>query len=128
MNARDESLTEAHIADLVRRFYGKAAADPELQAIFDATIDDWDAHHRVVENFWSHALLQTDRYHGTPYPVHARLHLKLEHFDRWLALFRETAVEVLPAEAAGRAIAKAEQMAEGFKHGMFFDYNPGKSR
>ncbi|QFY41832.1 group III truncated hemoglobin [Candidatus Methylospira mobilis] len=123
MNAEDDTLTERHITELVRRFYERASADDGLQAIFESVIDDWDAHHRVVENFWSRTLLQTDRYQGTPYPLHARLPLRPELFESWLNLFRKTALETLPAEAAEHAIARAEHMAESFKAGMFHGYD-----
>ena len=124
MNKEHTQATERDIVELVRRFYERAAADDSLKAIFDAAIHDWDGHHRVVENFWSRTLLSTDRYQGSPYPMHARLPLRIEHFDIWLGHFRLTAREVLPPEAAELAIGRAEHMAESFKVGMFFDYNP----
>ncbi|MGY6274531.1 group III truncated hemoglobin [Methylomonas sp. MgM2] len=127
MNIDNTEVSERQIAELVRRFYEKAAADESLKAIFDGAIHDWDEHHRIVENFWSRTLLNTDRYHGRPYPVHTRLPLKIEHFDIWLAHFRQTARDVLPAKAADRAIARAEHMAESFKVGMFFEYQPAKT-
>jgi hemoglobin len=127
MSSEDTQVTERQIAELVRRFYENAAADENLQAIFAAAIQDWGSHHRMVENFWSYALLNTDRYHGSPYALHARLPLRIEHFDSWLKHFRQTAREVLPSEAAERAIGRAEHMAESFKVGMFFNYNPSAS-
>jgi hemoglobin len=54
----------------VRGFYEQAAADESLQAIFNAAIQNWDAHHQVVENFWSRTLLERDRYRDSPYPLH----------------------------------------------------------
>ncbi|CAL1241612.1 group III truncated hemoglobin [Candidatus Methylocalor cossyra] len=119
MTVAEDALTEGHITALVRRFYERALADASLRPIFEATIQDWEAHHRVVEDFWSRMLLHTDRYRGSPYPVHARLPIRPEHFDRWLALFREAALETLPPRAAERAIACSEHMAEAFKAGMF---------
>ncbi|WGS87369.1 group III truncated hemoglobin [Methylomonas sp. UP202] len=127
MQNEDLIATESQIADLVRLFYERASADSRLKGIFDGVIDDWDAHHRVVENFWSRTLLATDRYHGSPYPVHARLPIQIEDFDIWLAYFRPVAREVLPPAAAEQAIARAEHMAESFKTGMFFDYTPAKT-
>ena len=115
----DKQLTEQTISELVRRFYEGVAADESLQAIFNAAIQNWNAHHQVVENFWSRTLLDTDRYRGSPYPLHARLPLQPEHIERWLTIFRETALESLPLEAAHKAIAQAEHMAESFKAGMF---------
>ncbi len=115
-------VTEAQIAEMVRRFYERALADEQLRPIFETTIVDWDTHHRVVEDFWSRTLLNTTRYKGTPYSLHARLPIRPEHFDRWLDLFRETAREILPSDAASRAIARSEHMAEAFKAGMFHGY------
>jgi len=123
MNSKNKVTTEQDITELVRRFYERAAADQSLQAIFNAVIHDWELHHQVVADFWSHTLLGTGRYHGTPYPVHAVLPVKPEHFNSWLTLFRETARETLPADSADMAIAKAEHMAESFKAGMFSVFN-----
>ena len=120
MNHPDTPLSETHIVELVRCFYELAMADDELRKLFEATIQDWDGHHRLVENFWSRQLLGTDRYtNGSPYPVHARLPLKPEHFDTWMLAFRQAAAESLPADAATKAVARAEHMAESFKAGMF---------
>jgi hemoglobin len=124
MESVDTQVTEQQISELVSRFYESAATDESLQAIFAAAIHDWDSHHRVVADFWSHALLNTDRYHGSPYQMHARLPLRIEHFDSWLTHFRRIAREVLPTIAAEKVIGRAEHMAESFKLGMFFDYNP----
>lgn len=126
MNQPDHRASEQQISALVKCFYDRANQDPSLQPIFAAAIHDWDAHHRIVENFWSRVLLDTDRYHGSPYSLHARLPLQLEHFERWLTLFRQTAQEILPPAAAAQAIARAEHMAESFKMGMFFDYRAEK--
>jgi hemoglobin len=120
MNTEHTAVNEQHITDLVRTFYQRARADVLLRPVFDSAVADWDEHHRIVEDFWSRTLLETKRYKGHPYGVHARLPLlKPEHFDRWLELFRQTAWEVLPEEAARRAVGRAEHMAESFKVGLF---------
>ncbi len=119
MNIKEPTLGEQHVAQLVSSFYGRARADAVLHSVFEAAISDWDGHHRIVEDFWSRTLLGTNRYRGHPYAVHTRLPLQPEHFDRWLALFRETALEVLPPDAAELAIARVEHMAESFKAGLF---------
>ncbi len=115
----DDDVTERQISALVHGFYDRARADDRLGPLFAAAIDDWDGHLRIVEDFWSHVLLGTGRYRGTPFPPHKRLPIELEHFERWLALFSQTAVEVLPPAAAAAAIAKARQMSESFKAGLF---------
>ena len=128
MQTHAQPLNEEVIADLVRVFYQRAAADPQLQEIFNSVIADWDEHHRIVQDFWSKVLLDTTRYQGHPYPLHTRLPINLEHFDIWLGYFRETATELLPSAAAKIAIARAEMMAESFKTGMFLDYMPTSMR
>jgi hemoglobin len=115
----EQATTEQHIVELVRRFYERAMADDRLRPVFEAAIFDWDLHHRTVADFWSKVLLDTGRYEGHPYQMHAQLPLKPEHFELWLGLFEQTAREVLPEDTAGRAIARAKHMAESFKAGMF---------
>ncbi|WP_244427211.1 group III truncated hemoglobin [Methyloferula stellata] len=110
---------EQAITNLVRDFYAKARKDPDLGPIFNAAVDDWDVHLRVVANFWSKVLLQTDRYNGHPYVAHVKLPIELEHFGIWLKLFTETANEALPPDYAEKAIAKAHHMAESFRAGLF---------
>lgn len=122
MNPENAQLTEQLISKMVHRFYERAMADDSLRPIFEATIHDWDVHHQIVVDFWSRVLLNTNRYRGTPYAVHASLPIRPEHFDRWLALFREAVLEVLPDAAAEHAIARAEHMAEAFKAGMFHGF------
>lgn len=110
---------EQAIANLVRDFYAKARQDPDLGPIFNNVVEDWDVHLRVVANFWSRALLQTDRYSGHPFVHHVKLPIELEHFGICLKLFSETANETLPPEYAEKAVAKANHMAESFRAGLF---------
>jgi hemoglobin len=113
-NAEEEA-----IAVCVRQFYAKAREDALLGPVFNAKVEDWDVHMRVIANFWSKALLGTDRYNGSPFVVHANLPVEVEHFSRWLALFEETAKTTMPPELAAKALAKAQHMAASFKAGIF---------
>jgi hemoglobin len=118
---------EQAIAACVREFYGKARKDPEIGPIFNNVVDDWDVHLRVVSNFWSKVLLQTERYSGHPYVAHVKLPIEIEHFDIWLKMFVETAKQYLPPEYAEKAAAKAHHMAESFRSGLFpFQDHEGK--
>jgi len=110
---------EQAIRVCVREFYGKARQDPLLGPIFNNTVEDWDVHLRVNANFWSKALLQTDRYNGSPFVLHRNLPIEVKHFERWLGLFEETVNGTLPAEYSAEALAKARHMAESFKVGIF---------
>ncbi|VTZ23778.1 Hemoglobin (fragment) [Methylocella tundrae] len=110
---------EESINNLVREFYREARQDSLLGPIFNSAIEDWDVHLRIVADFWSKALLKTERYTGSPFPLHMKMPVELEHFERWLALFEETAKATLPAEYGAKAIAKVRHMAESFKAGIF---------
>ena len=50
--------------------------------------------------------------------THLRLELEPEHFARWLALFAETAREVLEAKKAEVFIARSERIAETLLRGI----------
>ncbi len=118
---------ERAIATCVREFYGKARKDPQIGPIFNSMVDDWDVHMRVITNFWSKVLLQTERYSGHPFVAHAKLPIELEHFDIWLRLFTETVREFMPGDYGDKSIAKAEHMAESFRCGLFpFQDQDGK--
>lgn len=108
----ETGLDEAILTTLVHRFYGKVRADAVLAPIFAARIRDWGPHLERMVAFWSSVALMTGRYHGAPVPAHAGLPVAWEHFDRWLALFRETAHEVCPPAGAAHVILRAERIAE----------------
>ncbi|HVI51470.1 MAG TPA: group III truncated hemoglobin [Candidatus Sulfotelmatobacter sp.] len=111
--------TEEQIARLVRLFYERARQEERLGPLFARMVSDWEGHFVIVQDFWSHILLGTGRYKGSPFAPHMQMPIELEHFDRWLGLFRQTAVEVLPPDAAKLAIARAEHMTKSFRMGLF---------
>jgi hemoglobin len=116
----DESpeAVEAAIERSVRRFYDLAHADPLLGPVMRSIVD-FEKHVGIVCDFWSHALLGTDRYQGKAYPPHASLPIRPEHFERWLALFSEATSAELSAAHARQAMEKAQHMARSFMAGMF---------
>lgn len=115
----DNGAAEAAIRACVMRFYEKGGADPVLGPIFEKTIPELEPHLEIVSNFWSHALLGTTRYQGTPFGVHVKLPIEVEHFPRWLSLFTEAAKETMSEELASAAIARAEHMTQCFQSGLF---------
>mgnify|MGYP001216133277 FL=1 len=116
--AHDPAAMEAAVERLVRHFYVKGDADDLIGPIFRA-IPALDDHLQVIIDFWSRQLIGTDRYTGRPFPPHWKLELTPEHFDRWIALFSETAREELPADLADKAIEKAGHMSTAFQAAMF---------
>jgi hemoglobin len=114
----EQKITEQEISSLVDRFYEKVRLDDEIGPIFNAIVGDWPHHLATLKDFWSTVLLTTGRYKGQPLMTHLGLPLDPDHFERWLALFAETATEVLPPAIAETVIAKSERIAENFKLGI----------
>ncbi len=112
-------VTEDVIRTQVHAFYGRVRADPMLGPIFEAKIDDWDAHLAKLCDFWSSVMLMTGRFKGAPMPAHARLvGVGGAHFDHWLEIWRATARETCPPQAADVFIARAEMIARSLQLGM----------
>jgi hemoglobin len=113
--AAETGIDDAMIEALVRRFYGKVRADALLGPVFETRIADWETHLKRMCDFWSSVALMTGRYHGTPMAKHLPLPVDAEHFDRWLALFEETAREICPPKAAGHILERARRIAESLE-------------
>jgi hemoglobin len=113
-------LDEARIAQVVHGFYAKVRADAVLGPIFAAQIADdaWPDHLERMVAFWGAVALMSGGYHGRPMQAHARLPVKAAHFDRWLDLFRATAREIGPPEAATHLIERAERIAQSLEAGI----------
>ncbi|GIK97873.1 MAG: preprotein translocase subunit TatC [Alphaproteobacteria bacterium] len=107
----ETGLDEDRLTALVRRFYDKVRADAVLAPIFAERIADWNLHLAKMVDFWSSVALMTGRYHGAPVVNHATLPIGRAHFERWLALFRETARETCPPAGAAHVIERAERIA-----------------
>jgi len=120
---------EVAIAAMVRRFYALAFEDDLLGPMFRAEISDLDEHYGIVTDFWSHALLGTQRYQrGTPYVHHTHLKLVPEHFTRWMAAFRQAVSEELPPDLAQLALKRADHMTGSFRAGLLPLTPPAGSR
>ena len=113
-------VTEGMIHDLVHAFYARVRADPALGPIFNLVIgNEWDRHLAKLCDFWSSVLLMTGRFKGVPMVAHARLSdIRPTHFARWLHLFRQTAEQVCPPEAAALFVAKSEIIAQSLQLGI----------
>ena len=104
-------LDEEVLRRLVHEFYAKVRSDLILGPIFAERITDWGSHLDRMVAFWSSVALMTGRYHGRPVPAHTPLPIAAAHFDRWLALFRETACEVCTPLGAAHVTLRAERIA-----------------
>lgn len=119
-------VSESDIALLVERFYTKVRRDPMIGPLFEDAVADWDAHLATLRAFWSSVILTSGRYKGNPLAIHMRQPIQPEFFDRWLALFGETAEEVVGGDRAALFCAKAGRIAESLKLALFF--RPGNIR
>ena len=116
--AERTGIDGAMIERLVHRFYAKVRDDSILGPVFAARIADWPAHLQRMCSFWSSVALVTGSYHGRPMEKHVNLPIDARHFDRWLALFEQTARDICPPAAAGHFIERAHNIAESLELGM----------
>ena len=86
--------------------------------IFAARIDDWEPHLQRMFAFWSSVALMSGRYHGQPMVKHLPLPVDSGHFDRWLALFGQTAQAVCPPAAAAHFLERARRIASSLELGI----------
>lgn len=112
-------ITEEMIHELVHTFYGRVRVDPALGPIFNRVVQDWDVHLAKLCDFWSSVTLMTGRFKGAPMAVHSQLpDIRATHFARWLHLFRQTAGEVCPPDAAALFVSKSEMIGESLQLGI----------
>ena len=111
-------VDEAMIERLVHTFYARVRKDALLAPVFDAVISDWDPHLERMCAFWSSVALMSGRYHGQPLARHVPLPVGGRHFDRWLALFSETASDICPPVAAAHFMDLARRIARSMEMGM----------
>jgi hemoglobin len=118
------ALGETSLERLIDRFYDKVSADPMLGAVFNPRIADWNEHKRLLTSFWSSVALRASTYRGNPMAKHQPLPIDDAHFQRWLALWRETVPEVMDEEGSATLIEYAERIGRGLRMGMGLSDRP----
>lgn len=115
-------ISEETIRALVHAFYARIREDEVLAPIFARVIgEDWGPHLAKMCDFWSSVMRMSGRYKGNPMIAHIRLKMvRPEHFARWLALFRDTALDTCPPDIAAQFCARAENIARSLQLGMFY--------
>jgi hemoglobin len=118
LQATEAGLTEPMIRAVVDRFYEKVKCDPALGPVFMAIIgDEWDAHLEKIASFWLFVTRLRKGYQTRDFmPAHVR-HSAIQAtlLPQWLHLFRETADELCPPQAAMVLIEIAEGMADSIR-------------
>ncbi|HEX3435430.1 MAG TPA: group III truncated hemoglobin [Pseudacidobacterium sp.] len=110
-----DSVNEEQIATLVDTFYTRVRQDDTLGPVFERAIgDEWEPHLEKMRAFWSSLVLASGRYKGNPMMTHMLLlpRIGMQHFERWLSLWRQTTAELFPERVAAVFVRKAESMAE----------------
>ncbi|MET0245935.1 MAG: group III truncated hemoglobin [Sphingomonas sp.] len=115
-------LTEADLERVVHEFYSRVRRDAEIGPIFNDAIRDWPEHLDKLSAFWSSVMFTSGRYKGRPMPAHIRHAGRItpHGFARWLALWRETSDDLLPARHAAAMQEKAGRIAESLMLGIDF--------
>ncbi|WP_333587863.1 group III truncated hemoglobin [Phenylobacterium sp.] len=112
-------VDEALIERQVRTFYGRVREHAVLGPVFAAHVEDWEEHLAKLCDFWSSVLLMTARFKGSPMAAHARAgEIEMAHFPLWLDLWRTTARDVCPPQAAQLFIARAEMIGRSLQMGL----------
>ena len=80
------------IHDLVVRFYREVVFDDLLEPVFGEVAEvDWSTHIPKLIDYWCRVLLGEPGYDGAILAAHRHVHeidaFRLEHFDRWYALW-----------------------------------------
>jgi hemoglobin len=115
-------IDETYVSILVDTFYERIRDHAELGPIFEEKVAGaWPLHLARMKDFWSSVALNTGRYSGRPVPKHVALSsLKPEHFEMWLALFRQTLDDTAPTpEAADYFFVRAQRIGESIKLAVF---------
>jgi len=114
-------ITREDIARIVSHFYAQVRVDPNLGPVFARSIHttEWPEHEAKIVRFWANAILNEKDYFGNPMMVHkAQGHVKPEHFEIWLALFKSTLDEVLPVKPAQQFNELAQRIGASLKMGL----------
>lgn len=105
----------ADIEMLVHTFYGKVQKDPLIGGVFNGILNGrWEEHLEKMVRFWQTILFNERTYSGAPFPPHAMLPIRQQHFDRWRELFLETVDSHFEGVHAEEAKARATLMASLF--------------
>jgi len=116
MDLRGDIKAGSDIQKLVGAFYAKVNLDTILSPIFNEVAKvDWDEHLPHIERFWSMLLFKTKTFQGQPFPKHAALELRREHFQRWVELFVTTVDELFTGAKAEEAKGFARSIADSFQ-------------
>jgi len=122
-------LTDQALGPVIRAFYARVRADSLLGPLFNQAVGDWPAHEAVLIDFWHSVINTSGRYKGPVLERHLRHKGRITQamVARWLALWGETAHQLLPATDALRLTDRAARIAKSLSLALFDDplFHPG---
>jgi hemoglobin len=109
-----ESKTD--IEKMLVAFYEKAFSDDLIGDFFTRVVPlDLETHIPVIALFWESVVLNGNGYRKNVMEVHQHIHhlkhIKKEHLDRWLSLFKATVDEFFVGEKANLMKQRAVSIA-----------------
>lgn len=112
--------TRDDLETLLAEFYKIAAIDEEIGHHFKDL--DLKTHLPIIVGFWEKVLFGKPAYFGNPLLVHQTLHekspIKLEHFQRWLAIFSRTVDALFAGKTADDAKLRAKMIAHSLNQNL----------
>ncbi|MBT2162603.1 group III truncated hemoglobin [Zobellia barbeyronii] len=114
---KKEIETRDDVQLLVETFYGKIREDKILGPIFNGIITDWEAHLKLLTDFWETQLFLKRIYQGNPVTAHQEVDDKTnhsitsEHFGLWLNHWFATIDELFEGDKAWIAKNRAQKMS-----------------
>ena len=120
MGVKRDIENEKDIELLVHTFYEKVGQDELIGYLFnDVAKVHWESHLPKMVRFWSSVLLGAAEYKGNPMQKHVELSQQspfhIDHFERWLKLWRETIDQIFVGFKAEDAKVRAQSIAEIMK-------------
>src|SRR5690606_810408 len=119
--------THAQIEALVDRFYDRIQVHPTLGPVFNAAVDDWDEHKRLLVSFWTSVVLRAGPHRGNRWTARRPQRITPGHFVQWLELCRATADEMLAPEHAELLHDDAGRIGRSLRYGLGLP-EPGETR
>ena len=108
------------LTQLMESFYHKALQDDVIGHFFNEVAPlQMETHIPLIVDFWETIVFDKAKYSGNVLGVHEHLHqlsaFKEEHFNRWVALFKETVNELFFGEKAEMIKQRGESIATVMK-------------
>ena len=108
------------LTQLMESFYHKALQDDVIGHFFNEVAPlQMETHIPLIVDFWETIVFDKAKYSGNVLNVHEHLHqlsaFKEEHFNRWVALFKETVNELFFGEKAEMIKQRGESIATVMK-------------